>query len=225
MSIPIRKSEGKDFKITPAGNHVARCYQILHIGSIPSTFPGENKNVSKTRLTFELPDELNEFRKDEGLKPFSISVEHTVSMNEKANLRKFIEGWLGETLPEEEEACKSFNLHSMIGKTCMLNVVHKPSRKTNKPFALIVGASPVPKGIEVPEAVNEPRYIDYDNITADVFESLPNFIKDKMKTSEEFQTKFGLGIQEVNPVDHSETGDTSFPPKDDSSTKENTSWG
>jgi hypothetical protein len=45
----------------------------------------------------------------------------------------------------------------------------------------------MPKGIEAPDQVNENSIIDVDTAPFDVIEALPDFIKDKMKSSEEYQ--------------------------------------
>ena len=61
------------YEVVPAGNHVARLYEIIHIGTIPTTYKGEEKMTDKIRLTFELCDERKEFKEGEGERPSSVS--------------------------------------------------------------------------------------------------------------------------------------------------------
>lgn len=174
----------KQFKLAPAGNHVARVARIIHIGTVPETFNGEDKIMNKVLISFELPNELEVFKEEKGKEPFVVSREYTLSMNEKANLRKLVEGILGVALSDEE--AEHFDVTSLSGKVCLLNVVHKTSQVSKNEYAIIQGAAPLPKGMTAPEAINKPMVIDYDNLTEGDFASLPEYIKEKMKVSLEF---------------------------------------
>src|SRR5882757_45935 len=136
---PAKKS--KNFDPVPAGNHVARLYQIIHIGTIPTQWQGTEKMTDKIRLTFELCDEKKEFKEGEGAKPFSISREFTYSWGAKGNLRPFIEGFIGTKLHDDE--AYNFNLEDLLGEACLLNVVH--TEKDGNTYSNIQGASPLPK--------------------------------------------------------------------------------
>ena len=97
MSIIAQQTNnGGGGQTVPAGTHVARCYQIIHIGTILDTFQGEEKLVNKVRLVFELPLETADFGKGE--QPFSIGRDFTLSMHEKSGLRAFVQGWLGKAV-------------------------------------------------------------------------------------------------------------------------------
>ena len=184
MPIIAPVSEQKQFKLVPSGNHVARVCRIIHIGTVPETFNGEDKMMNKVLISFELPNELEVFKEEKGKEPFVVSREYTLSMNEKANLRKLVEGILGVALSDEES--EHFDVTSLSGKVCLLNVVHKVSSASKNTYALIQGAAPLPKGMTAPEAINKPLVVDYDNLTEGDFASLPEYIKDKMKVSLEF---------------------------------------
>ena len=88
MSLTPAK-QNKSFDPVPADNHVARFYEIIHIGTIPTMWQGQEKMTDKIRLTFELCNEKKEFREGDGEKPFSISREFTYSFGSKGNLRPF----------------------------------------------------------------------------------------------------------------------------------------
>ena len=58
MKAPKPKS---NYEAVPAGTHVARLYQIIHVGTSSFEFKGEMKSSDKIRLTFELKGEMWEF--------------------------------------------------------------------------------------------------------------------------------------------------------------------
>jgi hypothetical protein len=57
-------NEGKPRELIPAGNYVARCYQMIHIGSVTENIMGEEKQLNKVRIGWELPTELRVFKEE-----------------------------------------------------------------------------------------------------------------------------------------------------------------
>src|SRR4030081_3124464 len=161
---PAKK--GKSFDPVPAGNHVARLYEIIHIGTIPTTWQGQEKMTDKIRLTFELCNEKKEFK--EGEKPFSISREFTYSWGTKGNLRPFVEGFIGTKLHDDE--AYTFNLEDLLGDVCLLNVVH--TEKDGNTYSNIQGASPLPKSMKAPELFNVGRSLDINSTPWSEIEAL-----------------------------------------------------
>lgn len=189
----------KEFKVVPAGNHVARLYSVMHLGIIPGEYMGEPKETDTVRIGFELPNEKDVFKEGEEPKPYVISQEYTLSMNEKANLRKFVEGMLGVKMVEAE--AEDFDVTSLIGTTCMLNVVHKIAKTSGNEYALIQNAAPMPRGIEVPAAVNAPYLLDFsDNWSDEKFEKLPQFLRDKIASSINYKELKGMVV--TDPLEH-----------------------
>jgi len=190
-------SSVKDFDPVPAGTHIARCYQMIQIGTVPETFEGNTKDTPKVRIGFELPNEKKVFHEGEEARPFAISKEYTLSMNEKANLRKMLESWRGKQFSDEEAV--SFDITKLLGKECMISVIHKTS-KQGRTYADIATVSPVPKGMEAPAQINASVILSFDNFDKEVFEKLPNFIKDKIKTSKEYKA-MGSEVGTEYPTD------------------------
>lgn len=183
--ITATNSGGVEHTPVEAGTYPARCYSMIHIGTTKENIMGEEKWLNKVRITWELPTELKEFKQGEGEKPYVISKEFTLSMNEKANLRKFLEGWRGKGFSEDE--AKAFDITALLGKPCMISVIHKVSKKGNT-YAEISSCSTLPKSMTCPPQINaslELNYTDsWDNVE---FSKLPDFIKDKMTQSKEFK--------------------------------------
>jgi hypothetical protein len=147
----------KSFDPVPAGNHVARLYDIIHLGTIPTEYMGEHKMTDKIRLTFELSNERKEFKEGDGEKPFSISREFTYSFGAKSALRPFIDGMTGTKMVDGEHP----DLEALLGEACLLNVVH--TEKNGNTYANIQGASPLPKGMKAPGLFNISRSIDINS--------------------------------------------------------------
>jgi hypothetical protein len=185
MPIIATNSGGGGFTPIEAGNYPARCYQMIHIGTIEENIQGNIKKLNKVRLTWELPTEMKEWKEGEGEKPAIISKDFTLSMNEKATLRKYLASWRGKDFTEEE--AKAFDVTKLLGKACLLNVIHKPSKDGSKTFAEIGSISPLPKGMTCADQINPTGVLSYDSFDYSLFESLPDFIKDKVKSSDEYK--------------------------------------
>ena len=178
----------------PAGTHVARCYQIIHIGTVPDTFQGEDRLVDKVRLVFELPLELADFGKGE--QPFSIGRDFTLSMHEKSALRAFVQNWLGEALSDSDAA--KFNVGTMIGKEAMVSVMHRAAN-TGRVYADLKGASPLVKGMTCPPQVNASFVLDFENEDFDLrFKMLPEWLQNKVSSSAEFSQRLDKAADQMN---------------------------
>lgn len=198
--ITATNSGGGDYTPVPAGTYVARCYSMIHIGTVEENIMGESKWLNKVRISWELPTETKVFKEENGEQPYVISKEFTLSMNEKANLRKFLEGWRGKGFTEDE--AKAFDITVLLGKPCMLSVIHKTSKKGNI-FAEISSCSALPKGLVCPDQINEMLELNYtDNWSNREYSKLPQFIKDKMSQSKEFKAMMNPEV-----IDMPNTGD------------------
>lgn len=185
--IPVQMNKS-DYTPVPVGNHVARIYSIIHIGTTLDDTPWGAKERNKVRITWELPHERKEFKAGEGEKPFSISATYTLNFGEKANLRKIVEGIIGASLYDEEAA--TFDVETLLGRTCMVNVTHKT--KDGKTYANVDAVTPVPKGMTVPEPENEWFILNYtDKWEQGKFDKLPDFLKNQMYETNEYKAKFG----------------------------------
>lgn len=173
-------------ELIPSGNYVARCFSMIELGTVTENFMGESKQLRKVRISWELPTETKVFDEKKGPQPLAISQEYTLSMNEKSNLRKMLASWRGKDFTEDE--AKAFDITKLLGKPCMLNIIHKPGKADpSKIYEQIAGVTSVPKGFDVPAQVNSTVELYYDKFDADIFNNLPDFIKDKMKGSVEYQ--------------------------------------
>lgn len=178
----------KDYTPVPAGTHIARLVRIVYIGTVPEEYQGETKMMYKIRLGFELPNETKVFKEGTPAQPLMQDQEFTFSMGAKARLRPLIEGIVGNAMTDDE--AYAFDIDSIIGKACLLTIKHKTSKAGNT-RAEIASCAPLMKGQEAPTQVNPSRIFGFSNWNQEEFEKLPEFIKNKIKTSEEYSDKFG----------------------------------
>ena len=171
------KNEGAERIVIPAGTHVARCYGIIDLGTQYSEKFGNSSR--KVQVQWELPNELM----DDG-RPLAISKRYTLSVNEKANLRKDLESWLGRGITAQEEK-EGFALGVLLGKPCLLSIIHAESN--GKTYANIAGVMSVPKGTKVPEQSNPTVSYDVENGKDATFEKLSEWIRAIIEQSKEFK--------------------------------------
>jgi hypothetical protein len=172
-------------EIVPSGTHIARCYSMIHIGTVEWEWQGETKYTDKIRVTFELPHEMREFSGEQ--KPMVISKEYTLSLHEKSNLRRDLEGWRGKAFTNQE--LSKFDITDLISKSCNVSIIHKTSKSGNE-FAQIGSISGISKGTECPKQFNESFIFNYeDNFNEDWLEQQPQWVQDQIKGTDEYKSK------------------------------------
>ena len=167
----------KDFDPVPAGSHIAVCDMKVDLGMQPGTgaFP---KPKRKVYLRFQLLHERVEYEKD-GKKfnsPRMIGKTYTASMHEKANLRHDLESWRGRQFTDAEAG--TFDVDTVLGKPCMLMVMH--SKKEKRTYANISGLGPLPKGINPRTIISEGEPILYTPDNTSTYVRLPEWLQQKI---------------------------------------------
>jgi len=188
-------------QLIPADNYAARCYSMIELGTIKEVIQGKEQINYKVRISWELPTEMKVFDEAKGPQPLVIHKEYTLSLGKKANLRKDIDSWRGKPLTEDE--AKKFDITVLVGKPCMLNIIHKTSQTSGNDYELISGVTPVPKGMKVPPQINMPQILAFDSWNDDVFKSLPQFLTDKIQSSKEYAKMMNgddVGVDQTEPI-------------------------
>lgn len=150
---------GSTFTPCPPGSYLARCVRLVDLGTQQTEYQGESKSAHKVLLAFEVLD--TETRRDDG-EPFVLSKRYTLSLHEKAALRKELASWRGRDFTPEE--LKGFDLRNILGKECFISVVE--STKGDRTYSNIASIMKPPKGMRPPEGTcNEP--LVYWDMSAD----------------------------------------------------------
>jgi len=184
-------------EIVPSGTHIARCYSMIHIGTVEWEYAGETKYTNKIRITFELPHELRDFSGEQ--KPMVISKEYTKSLHEKSNLRRDLEGWRGRSFSNQE--LSSFDITNVLGSSCNVSVIHKTSKSGNE-FAQIGSISSMTKGSDCPDQINPNFIFNYeDNFNEEWLEQQPEWVQDQIKATDEYKSKMNQKKFQDTPTD------------------------
>lgn len=173
-----------------AGTYAARCYSMVHIGTVDDEYKGKKIKVNRVRLTWELPTELHVFDEDKGEQPRVISKEYTLSLSEKANLRKDLEAWRGKQFTQEE--LDGFDITAVVGAPCQVSVVNKVSKSSGNTYAQVTGVSKTMKGLKVADQVNDSvvfAYVESDEELLSLFNELPEFVQDQIVGADEWKAR------------------------------------
>lgn len=177
--------------LPPAGTHVARVFSIIHLGTHKKEGKdGKPWEVGEARIAFELPLETKVFKEGDAPKPIVITKKYTESLGEKANLRKLIEAVIGTTLLNEE--AYAFDVHDILGKTCMITIKHKVNDSTNEKYAYVEATNALMKGVECPAQVNPTYIFTMVPFDEEKFFALPDFIRDEIMESPEYKNRLGM---------------------------------
>lgn len=190
-------------EILDEGAYPARIYEYIHLGTQKGEYEGRETNYYKIRFTFEFPTEKRVFKEENGEQPMVMSFDATLSLNEKANLRKISEACVGKMTDAE---AVNFDVDTLVGKACLVSVAHKPP-KDGIVYAQISGFMPLMKGLTVESQINETKVLTFENWSDEIFNTLPQFVKDKITSSPEYKGMTNTELPTVN-VDLGEVKNT-----------------
>jgi len=211
----IQKDEGGssvEFKLTPAGTHVARCVRVIDMGTQHTSGIYGEKHQRKLFVLYELPTTKDVFTDKDGnekILPFSAVKSYTNSTYEKSALYQHLAAWFGDEFTNDPEG---FEIDRMVGTPCMISVVHKSNEKTGERYANIAAITAMPEGMECPPQVNPSVLFDLDNFDQGVFDSFSDRMKAKIQSSPEFKVISGqAGQRNHQPVTQSQVPESENP--------------
>ena len=100
----IVASKGSSFTPCPAGTFCAVCIDVVDLGMVQSTYSGKTKKQHKVHIIWQIEE-----KRDDG-KFFTPRKRYTLSLHEKASLRKDLESWRGRPFTDDELAGISADL-------------------------------------------------------------------------------------------------------------------
>jgi len=189
VSLTLSETERAERKPIEAGSHRAVLYSLVDLGTQKSNWDDKEKWQAKVRLTFELPDLTDEFEVVENgkttkvEKPLVVSTEKTRSLGQKSSLRQLLESWRGQAFTSAE--LKEFSLKNLLGKSALVNIVHKVSAQ-GRTYAAITAVSRLPKGMKAAKPFNEPVYYEIEEGESGAFSYLPEWLQEKIRAAKEF---------------------------------------
>jgi hypothetical protein len=205
MALTLSESAKQERKLPEAGATVGVLYSLVDLGHQKTNWDNQEKWTPKVRLTFELPDQTDEYEVEENgkrttvQKPMVVSIEQTRSLGEKASLRKLLEQWRGQTFTSKE--LQAFSLKNLLGKPAMLTLIHKTSQQ-GRQYCAIAGASKLPKGMSAPaKTANDQLYYEIEQGEGGQFSDMPDWLQEKIRASKEFATAAGKSTATKVEVD------------------------
>ena len=191
MSLTARDSGGGSFTPVSPGMHLARCYRIVDMGTQKTEFQGQAKHLQKVMLQFEVHGEDDNGKPLVTAKgePMSISKNFTLSLAEKATMRKDLQAWRGRDFTPEE--LRGFELKNVLGAWAMITA-SKALGNNGKEYTNIVSINPVPVAIKrggMPEGFNKLAMFVISNPDMELFETFGNGLKEKITSSPEWRAR------------------------------------
>jgi hypothetical protein len=185
MGLTASAKSETHFDPIPADTHQMVCYGVVDEGTQVSEYQGKQKKNYKIRIFWECPSERIDIEKDGKTVnlPRVISKEYTLSLGEKANLRKDLVSWRGRDFTEQE--LEAFNLEDLIGANCLIQIVHK--EKNGKIFANIASIAKLMKGMARLNPESETIVYDMQRHGTDVPKQTPDWVRKIIEASPEFQ--------------------------------------
>lgn len=189
MGFTATDSGGGNFKRVPAGAYIGRCYSLIDLGTQLTTGQYGEKLQHKLRIGWELfgEDEQGQpltVEVDGKEMPMTISKSYTVSLHEKASLRKDLAAWRGRDFTDEE--AKAFDVSKLVGAYCMVNIT--TSETNGKTYSNVAGLTPLPGALKnaKPAPVHEHVLFDLDNPDMETFSKFHDKLQEYIKRSPEW---------------------------------------
>lgn len=197
MSLNGQTYEKKQRQLPPQGLQVATCYSVIDMGTHMNSYQGqEPKPQALVHFSWEFPNLPHViFDEKKGAQPLAIFQEYSTSLGEKAKLPKMLKSW---RLVDPVDLAKELPL--FVGQSCYINVVYtKDKQKPEITYANVamngLGVINLPKGtVNVNPLTNKTMFFNLDNYSHAEFIKLPEWIKKKIKTCQEWSgivAKFG----------------------------------
>lgn len=193
MALVAKESGGGTFTPVPQGMHLARCYRVVDLGTQKSEYLGTVKYLPKVMLQFEVHGEDENGQKIVTAKnePMTISKNFTLSLAEKATLRKDLQTWRGREFTAEE--LRGFELKNVLGAWAMISVI-KAAGTNGKEYTNIAAIMSVPPAIKkagMPEGHNALGLFSIDEPDMTMFDTFSDGLKQKIQASPEWQERTG----------------------------------
>lgn len=192
MSLTARASAGGTFTPVPPGTYLARCYRIVDLGTQKSEYLGTVKELHKVMLQFEVHGEDDQGKPlvTSKAEPMTISKNFTLSLAEKATLRKDLVSWRGRDFTKDE--LDGFELKNVLGAWAMISVT-KTLGNNGKEYTNIASISSVPKVLKqsLPEAFNKTAIFSISEADMELYETFSDGLKAKIAASPEWQDRYG----------------------------------
>lgn len=191
MGFIAKDSGGGNYKRVPSGAFIGRCYSLIDLGTQRSDGQYGVKDQHKIQIGWELfgdDDDGNPLTVEtEGGKtmPMTIKKSYTVSLHEKAGLRRDLASWRGKDFTDEE--AKAFDVSKLLGQYCMVNVT--VSENNGKTYSNVAGLTRLPSAFNdsKPAPVHANVSFDLDAPDMALFATFHEKLQEAIRKAPEFK--------------------------------------
>ena len=211
MSFKKAPTESVDFELPPGGTYLGTFLGLIDLGTQEWEWNGKKQSSHKIYFLWE----LNERNANDD--NFIVGADYTFSLNEKANLRKMIEGYSGKPL----DPSKEIDISVLVGKPCIVSVAEGIT-SGGKKFVEVTGIARLMKGQVAHSPSRETFLFDIDtHPDFSVDPPIPDWVPplygrnvaEEIKKSPEWKQGAALGIPASSPASSTMTGPVRQPAK------------
>ena len=193
------KEQDSKYAPHPDGQHIMLCVDAIDLGDRKSEWKGKVKIQSKVALVFASKQVNTEVGA-----PYTVTMEFTNSMWDKANLRAFLEMWRGKSYTEQQ-AEAGVPLHKLVGVAGIASVEHKESG-AGRTYAKIKSIAPLMEGMSAPTVEGYTRAPYWEERKKEYAEEVAKY----RAIEEQHQPKPKQGFEEMPEALENEEDDLPF---------------
>ena len=175
MSMIVKSEGNSEIKQLEPGVYTGIASAIIDLGIQENSMFA--KKQRKVMIVWNIVGETVKINDEE--KPRVISKEYTMSLSEKSTLRRDLQAWRGKPFTTEE--LNGFDLANILNVPCQIQINQED--KNGKTYTIIAGIMSIPKGMKVERLENTYVFDITDPTTWVYYDSIPNWIKEKIKKS------------------------------------------
>lgn len=190
MGFTASDNGGSNYKRVPSGAFIGRCYSLIDLGTQRTDGQYGIKDQHKIQIGWELfgdDDEGNPLTVDvDGhVMPMTIKKSYTVSLHEKAGLRRDLASWRGREFTDEE--VKAFDVSKLLGAYCMVNVT--TSENNGKTYSNVSGVTRLPSALKdaKPAPVHNNIVFNLDEPDMALFSAFHEKLQEAIKRAPEWK--------------------------------------
>jgi len=194
MAFKVRIAQEGERQLIPEGTYEAVVYQLVEMGTQPSSF-GPDKN--RLSIGWEIPSlrvEVDGKDMPRGFWQTYNLPEEGKGLHPKSNLRKMLVKWRGKDFTPKE--MEGFDLKVLLGKPCIITIEHELSEYTNKMRDVLLTIKKWPQDKPALQPENELQYFSFQE-KMDIPDNLPDWMRKAIMDSYEYQEMMNSTSQDV----------------------------
>jgi hypothetical protein len=177
-------SQGESKYVKPEpGTHVARCVQMIELGTWEDKRWEDSYPKNEIVLGFEFPNIVSE---ESG--PALMWKRVTWSLGERATLRKILKSWRGKDYTASELA-HGVDVSAVVGQPCQITVEEWVNATTGKSGVQIGSIAKLMDGVTCPPQVSSTVMWSISDWDQETFDTFADHLKERILASDEAKAR------------------------------------